>query len=222
MQNTTLTQYAEEIKNTLAKYVRDKPEDQRYLELILGLAEECAEVTSIIRKSIKGNYHEQNIDFEHLKEEIGDVLWYITQIIDQLPNMNLERVARKKLKKPHTIHQKFTKPRNEPLSFEQYTLSVAKKLPKSKEERARFLALGLIAKEGEISKMFGEHIIDSKKLNIHKVKKKLGDLLWYLAAIAQNYGLDLGEIAKANSDKTHGRYNKQGEVINAREGDMEK
>lgn len=217
MGDITFREYSEEIKDTLAKYIRDKNQDKRYTELILGLFEEGGEVTSIIRRSIKGNYHELNIDFEHLKEEIGDVLWYISQIIHQLPMMDLEEVAKHNLGKTHMIYQKDLDIENKPLTFSQYILSVTntykENLPETQEERARFFSLGLIKEIGKISELFGEHRINSMRLDIYKIKEKLGDGLWYLAAICQNYGLDLDEIARANSQKTHNRYNADGNVI---------
>ena len=223
MENMTFSQYEEDTKKTLAKYIRDKNQDERYTELILGLFEEGGEVTSIIRRSIKGNFHEVNIDFEHLKEEIGDVLWYITHIAYQLPNTKLEEVARRNLEKTHMIYQKDASNSNESLGFNQYVEAVTntyrEDLPKTQEERARFFSLGLIKEIGKISELFGEHRIDATRLDIYKVKEKLGDGLWYLAAICENYGLDLGKIAKANSEKTQGRYNEEGIVINRPEED---
>ena len=53
----TFAQYEYSIKDSLAKYIRDKESDDKYTELILGLYEEAAEVTSPIRRSIKGNFH---------------------------------------------------------------------------------------------------------------------------------------------------------------------
>ena len=100
MENMTFSQYEEDTKKTLAKYIRDKNQDERYTELILGLFEEGGEVTSIIRRSIKGNFHEVKIDFEHLKEEIGDVLWYIAETASGL-GITLEEVAEYNLNKLH-------------------------------------------------------------------------------------------------------------------------
>ena len=84
----TFHEYENEIKDTLAKYIRDKAQKERYVELILGLYEEGAEVTSIIRRSIPGNFHETQIDLTHLEEELGDIIWYISQIRMQLHSDN--------------------------------------------------------------------------------------------------------------------------------------
>ena len=102
----TFAQYDYSIKDSLAKYIRDKKLDDRYTELILGLYEEAAEVTSPIRRSIKGNFHEEEIDISHLGEEVGDVLWYISQISMQLPNCSLTKIALNNLKKTHLNYRK--------------------------------------------------------------------------------------------------------------------
>lgn len=205
----TFHEFENEIRETLAKYIRDKALIERYTELLLGLFEESAEVTQIIRKTIPGNFHETKIDLPHLEEEIGDVIWYITHIAMQLPNTNLDKIASANLQKTNQSLKK-----KEHLTFTEYQRNVIytyrKDLPKTKEERARFLAMGMLKEIGEVSEMFGQHRIDHITLDINKIEEKFGDTLWYLAAISDNYGLDLEEIARKNIQKTKARYNKNG------------
>lgn len=66
----------------------------------LGLAGEAGEVADIIKKHLAGA---KLIDFEHLKEELGDVLWYIAEACDCF-GFSMQEVAQKnieKLKKRH-------------------------------------------------------------------------------------------------------------------------
>ena len=95
----TFHEFENEIRETLAKYIREKALIERYTELLLGLVEESAEVTQIIRKTIPGNFHETEIDLPHLEEEIGDVIWYITHMAMQLPSTNLNNIATANLQK---------------------------------------------------------------------------------------------------------------------------
>lgn len=47
----------------------------------MGLAEETGEVISEIRKYVyKGQYHEKELDRQHLEEELGDIIWYLAAI----------------------------------------------------------------------------------------------------------------------------------------------
>lgn len=216
----TLNQYSREVKDSLAKYIRDKDSDGRYTELILGLYEEAAEVTSPIRRSIKGNYHEENIDLNHLGEEIGDCLWYITQISIQLPDCDIQQIALDNLKKTHLNRMKQLNLEKD-MSINEYVNGVIDtyrdNLPDSKQEKARFFCLGLIKEIGKVSELFGEHRIDGNILNIYKVEEKLGDALWYLSAISETYSLDLEQIASSSIEKVHGRYNADGTVKNKNE-----
>lgn len=66
----------------------------------LGLAGEAGEVADIIKKHLAGA---KEVDLTHLKEELGDVLWYIAEACDCF-NFTLEDVAKfniEKLKKRH-------------------------------------------------------------------------------------------------------------------------
>lgn len=198
----TFKEYEEKIKNSLAKYIRDKNQDDRYTELILGLYEEAAEIISLIRRTIKGNFHETSIDLKHLAEEVGDVLWYITHVSIQLPDVSLQGVVQNNLEKVQEI------------SIKQYSENVPntyrEEIPKIQQERLRYFCLGLIKEVGEISKLFGEHRINGTNLDVAKVEEKLGDSLWYITAICDTYQLDLEQIAKDNIEKVYGRYKKDG------------
>jgi len=146
----TFHEFENEVRDTLAKYIRDKIEIERYTELILGLYEEGGEVTSIIRRSIPGNFHETKIDIPHLEEELGDILWYISHIAMQL-NANLDRVAIANLQKIDTKNQRNYN--RDCLSIKEYQQCVVstyrKDLPKSQSEKARFFAMGMISGVGE-------------------------------------------------------------------------
>ena len=205
----TFHEFENEIKDTLAKYIRNKAQIERYTELVLGLFEEGAEVTSIIRRSIPGNFHETEIDIPHLEEEIGDIIWYITHITMQLPNTNLAKIAEENLQKVKAKYSVIGQ-----LTFKEYQQSAIKTyrndLPKTKPERARYFSMGLIKEIGEVSELFAKHSINHTILQTSTIEEKLGDTLWYLAAISENYGLDLDIIAKNNIKKTKSRYNKNG------------
>ena len=205
----TFKEYEGKIKNSLAKYIRDKNKDDRYTELILGLYEEAAEITSLIRRTIKGNFHETDIDLKHLAEEVGDVLWYITHVSIQLPDVSLESVVQNNLEKVQGKDATIKETR-----IKQYAAKVPntyrEEIPPIQEERLRYFCLGLIKEAGEVSTIFGEHRINGTGLEVAKVEEKLGDSLWYLTAICDTYQLDLEQIAKDNIEKVYGRYKKDG------------
>lgn len=205
----TFDEFENEVRNTLAKYIRDKIPKEKYTELLLGFVEEGAEVTQIIRKTIHGNFHETQIDIPHLEEEIGDVLWYISHIAMQLPNIKFEEIAITNLQKNDKSYDD-----KEKISFKQFQQKVIEtyrqSLPKTREEKARFFSIGLLKEIGEVSEVFGEYIVNNSNLDINKIQEKLGDTLWYLTAISETYGIDIDTVARQNVQKTKSRYNKNG------------
>lgn len=68
--------------------------------------------------------------------------------------------------------------------------------------------LGLASETGSILNVYKRHLRDGIDLAANRefLKEELGDLLWYAAAIATAFDLDLEEIAKANLRRTHDRY----------------
>lgn len=65
----------------------------------LGIIGEVGEVIDCIKKSLRD---ETPIDFEHLKEELGDVLWYICNIatdyhidMQDVINTNVSKIKRR-------------------------------------------------------------------------------------------------------------------------------
>ena len=200
--NISFEEYTEGTSNTPQGHIVSMSEDDKNRELVLGLFEEGGEVTELCA--------DPESNKEHLKDEIGDVLWYICQIANRLPGMSLEKIARFNLEKTHTRYQKDAGSiKEESLFFNDYALyarnTYKEDLPESQEERLTLFSIGLIKEIGKISELYGENRIDSKTLDVYKVKEKLGDALWYLTAIARTAGLNLGEIASANMTKTQGR-----------------
>ncbi len=62
----------------------------------LGLTGEAGEVSDMIKKWI---FHQKELDTEHLKKEIGDVMWYVAMIcesmefdLDEIMQMNIDKL----------------------------------------------------------------------------------------------------------------------------------
>ena len=61
----------------------------------LGIAGEAGEVADLIKKAL---YHGHDIPVKDLKKELGDVLWYLTQIA-RVNNLSLEDIAIENIEK---------------------------------------------------------------------------------------------------------------------------
>lgn len=71
------------------------------------------------------------------------------------------------------------------------------------------LVLGLVGESGEIAekvkKIVRDHNSNLDKLDIDDLKKELGDVLWYVATLADFFDFKLEDIAVANIEKLASR-----------------
>jgi NTP pyrophosphatase (non-canonical NTP hydrolase) len=70
-------------------------------------------------------------------------------------------------------------------------------------------ALGLCGETGEIAEKIKKIIRDNNAIldenSVNELKKELGDVLWYLAVLSANLGLELKDIAETNIEKLTSR-----------------
>lgn len=65
------------------------PHENALLNYGLGICEEAGEVSGLIKKS---SFHGHTIEQSDIKKELGDVLWYLSNIA-KLAGLTLEEVA---------------------------------------------------------------------------------------------------------------------------------
>jgi NTP pyrophosphatase (non-canonical NTP hydrolase) len=68
-----------------------------------------------------------------------------------------------------------------------------------------YALLGLSGEVGEVHSLFAkqirdEHLDDDDEFLL-QMKKELGDVLWFIAAIAKDFDINLSDIAKTNIEK---------------------
>lgn len=68
------------------------------------------------------------------------------------------------------------------------------------------LTLGLAGEAGEVADIIKKFLTHGHDSNPDAVAKELGDVLWYLANIATEYGFTLQAIADMNIAKVKARY----------------
>lgn len=76
------------------------------------------------------------------------------------------------------------------------------------DERKTYPLLGLIGEVGEFANKYKKVIRDGREFSQEDVRAELGDCLWYLSALASDFGLRLDDIANANLNKLFGRQNR--------------
>ena len=81
--------------------------------------------------------------------------------------------------------------------------------PRDKKNELLHLVLGLVGESGEIAEKFKKWVrdLDSDESRIDRadIAKELGDVLWYLAVLADYLDLSLDDIAVANLTKLASR-----------------
>ncbi len=73
-------------------------------------------------------------------------------------------------------------------------------------ERLANWALGLTGEAGEIAESIKKHLFHGHELNHDALVKEMGDVLWYLAVLASEIGVELHEVAETNIAKLRRRY----------------
>ena len=73
-------------------------------------------------------------------------------------------------------------------------------------DRLAMMALGLVGEAGETSEHIKKHLFHGHPLNVNAIANELGDVLWYVAMLADSCGLSLAAIAEHNIAKLQARY----------------
>lgn len=98
------------------------------------------------------------------------------------------------------------------MTFDEYqaaAMRTAKRAPGeevSHEMHLAVMALGLTGEAGEVADMIKKSLGHGHGYDVDELRKELGDVLWYLTALAEHCGIDLEWIAKANVEKLQKRY----------------
>jgi len=74
--------------------------------------------------------------------------------------------------------------------------------------RMTYPALGLTGEAGEVADKVKKLIRDNRPLDTKErleIAKEVGDVLWYIAALARDLGIDMETIARMNLEKLRDR-----------------
>ena len=84
--------------------------------------------------------------------------------------------------------------------------------PKDKHNEVFHLLLGLVGETGEIAekakKIVRDRDSDFSQWDLADLKKELGDVLWYIAVIADYFDVALDDVAQLNLAKLADRQNR--------------
>lgn len=173
----------EYVKNVLVTEARDfAPLQERFSQVrnirllhgALGLASELAEIRQMADQDV--------IDAVNLKEEIGDVFWYMGIMVDELKA------------DPDDV-------------FNQSTIILAKRDdPEERREMLNFLVNGMTIAIGEGIDLLKKSLMYGKELNINGLIQKLKNVNDYSEASLRLYGLTSESSRERNIEKLRARY----------------
>jgi NTP pyrophosphatase (non-canonical NTP hydrolase) len=92
------------------------------------------------------------------------------------------------------------------MDFTEYQNKSRRTLNEPTKENRLIRALGLVGEAGEVADLIKKWEGHGHDVNPAKLAEELGDLLWYVAAVATTYGIDLSEAAAGNVAKLEARY----------------
>lgn len=90
------------------------------------------------------------------------------------------------------------------MTFDEYQKQArtTNSMPNDSPVAPYYFGLGLTGESGEVAeklkKVLRNHDGDFSKLDLDDFKKELGDVLWYLAMLAQYFSLSFDDVAQAN------------------------
>jgi NTP pyrophosphatase (non-canonical NTP hydrolase) len=186
---------------------------------MLGLASETGSILDSYKRYLRDSI-DLSANREFLREELGDLLWYIAAVATAC-GLDMGSVAAANLRRTRRLYKRRTPDRAPNSERHNQQLNPPKGLTRSnitqdfssyQKEASQTSQLNLRGPEGPIAPMLGlasatGSILDFPKRNSREInlrdnkqffQKELGDLLWYLSAVATACDLDLGDIAEAN------------------------
>ena len=94
----------------------------------------------------------------------------------------------------------------EPYDYTLYDYQVDAVKTLGPDRDVKSLALGVGGEAGEVMEIIKKGTRPGREVDIVHLKEEIGDVLWYLAVLADTYDLDLEEIAIDNIEKLQKRY----------------
>lgn len=94
------------------------------------------------------------------------------------------------------------------MQFYQYQVHVMRTMnhEASNKEALSNYSMGLAGESGEVLEALKKHLYHGHELDYEDMEKELGDVLWYLTAIASELSIDLEDVAQRNVKKLQARY----------------
>lgn len=91
-------------------------------------------------------------------------------------------------------------------TFDEYQDSACETL--GPDADPKMMALGIGGEAGEVLEIIKKGFRPGAEVDVEHLAEEIGDVMWYLATLADHYDLSLQDIALANIEKLRKRYSK--------------
>lgn len=95
-----------------------------------------------------------------------------------------------------------------PLTLDQYQQQAKATAVYPEDKAFRYLIAGLAGEVGEVSSIFAKHWRGDGPLTSDNLEAELGDVLWFVAMLADEIGCNLSDVAQNNLNKLADRANR--------------
>lgn len=94
------------------------------------------------------------------------------------------------------------------MNFKEYEEAVSRtaNTDLSYREKACNWALGIAGEAGEVTEVLKKYLFHEKPMDLNELQKELGDVLYYVQAMCNLFGLNLADCMQVNADKLAKRY----------------
>lgn len=90
------------------------------------------------------------------------------------------------------------------MTYQEFVKGLVK--PLGDQERLVHAAMGVSGEAGELLDAIKKHWVYGKELDVGNVMEELGDILFYVQAMANEFGWDLTDLVVENMKKLQQRY----------------
>ena len=91
------------------------------------------------------------------------------------------------------------------MDFNEFQREATKTVSYPKSQAVFYPILGLVGEAGEVANKLKKVLREDERATYDSLPDELGDVLWYIAAICTDLGVDLGEVADKNIQKLRDR-----------------
>ena len=84
--------------------------------------------------------------------------------------------------------------------------AIGQRMSQVENQRLLHAGIGLATEAGEFLDALKKHVFYGKELDKVNLSEEMGDIFWYCAIIADQLGIDFGEVMDVNIAKLKARY----------------